>query len=121
MGLTDTGRRLMLDLAIGAGGTPFNAANGFMGFGTSATAFAASQTDLVTPNMREVLDGQPTRATDTLTFIATLEAADANIAIAEVGIFNAASSGTMLCRLVTALGTKASPAVWTVTYTLQIT
>ena len=123
MGMTDAGRRLMLDLLIGAGGTTFANANAYLGVGDSTTAFAASQTDLVaaTNKMREACDTGPTRATDTLTAVASFEAADANWAWEEVGLFNASSGGTMLSRKVGALGTKASPAVWTLTYTLQVT
>ncbi len=123
MGLSDAGRRFMLDKTIGAAGTVFDATNAHLGVGDSATAFAGSQTDLqaATNKMREIVDSAPTRSTDTLTFIATLEAADANYAINEVGAFNAISAGTMLSRFVQALGTKASPAVWTITYTLAVT
>lgn len=123
MGLTDAGRRLMLDKLIGAAGQVLDASNSYLGFGDSSTAFAASQTDLqaASNKMREIVDSAPTRSTDTITAIATLEAADANYAINEIGLFNASSAGTMVSRLVQALGTKASPAVWTITYTLQIT
>jgi len=123
MGLTDAGRRLMLDKLIGAAGTVFDGTNSYLGTGDSSTAFAASQTDLqaASNKAREIVDSAPTRSTDTLTFIATMEAADNNFAWNEVGAFNASSGGTMLSRLVQSLGTKASPAVWTLTYTLQIT
>ena len=123
MGLTDAGRRLMLDKLIGAAGTVFDGTNSYLGTGDSSTAFAASQTDLqaASNKAREIVDSAPTRSTDTLTFIATMEAADNNFAWNEVGAFNASSGGTMLSRLVQSLGTKASPAVWTLTYTLQVT
>ena len=123
MGLTDVGRRFMLDKTIGAAGTVFDGTNSYLGTGDSSTAFAASQTDLqaATNKAREIVDSAPTRSTDTLTFIATYEAADNNWAWQEVATFNASSGGTMLSRLVQSLGTKASPAVWTLTYTLQIT
>jgi hypothetical protein len=120
MGMTDVGRRLALDLTIGAGGTHFGAANAYLGVGTSNTAFAASQTALHAGEVREVVDSGGTRATDTITWVASFETGDANIAWAEQGVFNASAAGTMLCRVVTALGTKAS-GVWTLTYTLAVT
>lgn len=123
MGLTDVGRRLMLDKVIGAAGTVLDASNAYLGVGDSSTAFAGAQTDLqaASNKHREIVDSAPSRSTDTLTFVATLEAADANHAINEVAAFNASSAGTMFSRFVQALGTKASPAVWTITYTIAIT
>lgn len=120
MGMTDTGRRLMLDLLCGLGGTHFGSANAYLGVGTSSTAFSASQTDMLAGGVREVVDSGGTRSTDTLTWVASFETGDANIAWAEQGVFNASSTGTMLCRVVTALGTKTS-GTWTLTYTLQVT
>jgi hypothetical protein len=120
MGMTDVGRRLMLDLLIGAGGTTYASANAYLGVGTSNTAFAASQTALQAGEVREAVDSGGTRATDTITWVASFETGEANQAWAEQGVFNAAAAGTMLCRVVTALGTKAS-GTWTLTYTLAVT
>jgi hypothetical protein len=120
MGMTDVGRRLMLDLLIGAGGTTYASANAYLGVGTSTTAFAASQTDLQAAGVREAVDSGGTRATDTITWVASFETGEANQAWAEQAVFNAAAAGTMLCRVVTALGTKAS-GTWTLTYTLAVT
>lgn len=120
MGMTDVGRRLMLDLLIGAGGTNFSNANAFLGVGTSSAAFAASQTALQAGEVRELVDTGPTRTTDTLTVVSSFETGDANQVWAEVGLFNGSVAGTMLSRVVSALGTKTS-GVWTLTYTLQVT
>lgn len=120
MGMTDTGRRLMLDLSCGLGGTTFGVANAYLGVGTGVTAFAASQTALITAEVREVCDTGGTRSTDTLTWVASYETGDANQAWNEEGVFNGAAAGTMFARVNTALGTKAS-GVWTLTYTLAVT
>ena len=120
MGMTDVGRRLMLDLLIGAGGTHYGSANAYLGVGTSTTAFAASQTGLQAGEVREVVDSGGTRSTDTITWVASFETGDANQVWAEAGVFNAAAAGTMLCRVVSAMGTKAS-GVWTLTYSLAVT
>ncbi len=120
MGMTDVGRRLMLDKLIGVAGTDFSSTNAYLAVGTSNTAFAASQTALQAGEVREIVDSGGTRSTDTITWVAAYETGDANIVWAEQGVFNAAAAGQMLCRVVTALGTKAS-GVWTLTYTLQVT
>ena len=46
MAITDAGRNLLVQAAIGAGPTFFNNANSYIGVGDSTTAFASSQTDL---------------------------------------------------------------------------
>jgi hypothetical protein len=120
MGMTDTGRRRTLDLMIGAGGANFGSAAAYLGVGTSNTAFAASQTALQAGEVREVVDSGGTRATDTITWVASFETGDANIVWAEQGVFGAAAADVMLCRVVTALGTKTS-GTWTLTYTLAVT
>ncbi len=119
MGMTDLGRRRMLDLLIGAGGTNFAAATSYLAVGTSSAAFVASQTALQAGEVREITD-TVSRTTDTLTAVASFETADANQVWAEVGWFDAATTGLMLSRFVAALGTKAS-GTWTLTYTLAVT
>lgn len=71
-----------------------------MGLGTGTTAAAAGNTDLETlVGSREALDS--TTVTDnTINYVCNFEANDVTGAITEAGIFNAASSGTMLCRVV---------------------
>lgn len=106
--------------------TTFNNANAAVGSGDSATAFAASQTDLqaATNKLRKgMMATFPTRATNVLTFKGSFAAAEANWVWNEVGIFNSptAGTGTMLSRVVTALGTKVSPAVWELSIALTIT
>lgn len=122
-GYTNTGGALMLDLLIGAGGTVFSNANANLGSGDSSTAFAASQTDLqaATNKLRKVMDATfPSRSGQVMTFKSTFATTDANWAWQEVAIFNAASTGTMLARSVSSLGTKTSAASWALTYTLTI-
>lgn len=73
-----------------------------MGLGTGTTAAAAGDTDLETlVGSREALDsGSPTVSTNTINYVCSFEAGDVTGAITEAGIFNAASAGTMLCRVV---------------------
>lgn len=125
MPLVNLARDMLADAIIGGSSyTKFNNANAYLGVGDSSTAFAAAQTDLqaATNKHREAMDATyPQRSTNVLTFVATFETADANFAWNEWGIFNAASAGEMLNRVVESLGTKTSAAEWELTVTLTLT
>jgi hypothetical protein len=90
-----------------------------MGLGTGTTAAAAGDTDLETlAGSREALDS--TTVTDnTINYVCNFEAGDVTGAITEAGIFNAASSGTMLCHVVfSAVNLTSSDSIsvdWTIT------
>lgn len=90
-----------------------------MGLGTGTTAAAAGDTDLETlAGSREALDS--TTVTDnTINYVCNFEANDVTGAITEAGIFNAATSGTMLCRVVfSAVNLSSSDSIsvdWTIT------
>jgi len=119
----NTGGALALDLIIGAGGTAFNNANSYLGVGDSTTANSAAFTDLqaATNKLRKAMNATyPSRASQVVTFKATFGSSDANYAWQEYGVFNASTGGTMLCRAVSSLGTKASGTSWDLTYTLQL-
>ncbi len=119
--MMNAGINVMLDLLIGAAGTDFDNANGYLGVGNSSAAAAATQTDLQgASKTRVILDALATISSQTLTFVATFGSAVANFAWEEVGIFNASSGGTMLTRRVSSLGTKASGATWILTITLTV-
>lgn len=96
MGLTNTGMAQMAKLM----GTNTNDAVtfGYIGIGTSATAFDASQTNLQSPNQRAVSTSQ-TVTTDTLTTV-TQFSFGGSYNINELGLFTAGSGGIMLCRTV---------------------
>lgn len=109
------GIQLLEDLLIGAGGTAYNNANARIGVGDSSTAAAIGQTDLQGGNKTRnaMVATFPSRAASVLSFKSSFASAEANYAWNEWGIFNAASSGTMLNRKVESLGTKSSGNVWT--------
>lgn len=116
-------------LTGGTSVTAFSNANAHIGVGDSATAAAATQTDLqaATNKLRKAMDSTYPQHTDattagaqTVTFRATFGSAEANFAWAEWGIFNASSSGRMLNRKVEALGTKASGSTWQLTLSLSL-
>ena len=118
--LMNAGITALLTLLIGGGGTTFAAANCYLGVGNSSTAAAATQTDLLGTSKERVAADTVTRASQTVTFVATFGSSVGNFAWEEFGVFNAAAAGTMLSRKVSALGTKASGSTWVLTITLVI-
>ena len=72
-----------------------------MALGSGTTTAAAGQTDLVSIlGSREALDTTTISGSNNekVVYEASFEAGDATGAVTEAGIFNAASSGDMLCR-----------------------
>lgn len=113
MALTTAGINYLAQAAIGQG-TPFSNVNARIGVGNGTTAFAASQTDLVgASKMRKGMDsGYPTVAAPVVTFKSTFAKSEANFAWNEWGVFNAATGGVMLNRVVESNGTKQSNQTW---------
>jgi hypothetical protein len=122
MAVVTAGRDFIAGAIIGTG-TVFSNANAYLGVGNGTTAFSAAHTDLQgASKARKAMDaGKPSVAANVITAISTFLSADANFAWEEVGFFNASAAGTMLSRLVQAMGTKASGATWVLTYTLTLT
>lgn len=125
MAMTNAGRDFIAAAIVNSGSpTFFTNANAHLGAGDSSTAYAATQTDLqaATNKLRKAMEATyPTIAANVLTFRSLFGTADANFAWAEWAVFNAAAAGTMLCRLVQALGTKTSAQSWQLTATITIT
>ena len=91
-----------------------------MGLGSGTTAAAAGQTDLVSIlGSREALDSS-TVVSNTVAYVSSFEAGEATGAITEAGIFNASSSGSMLCRTVFAVVNKAADDTLSVTWTITL-
>lgn len=92
-----------------------------MALGSGTTAAAAGQTDLVSIlGSREALDS--TSATNnTITYVSSFEAGEGTGAVTEAGVFNASSSGTMLCRTVFAVVNKQADDTMSVTWTITLT
>lgn len=86
-----------------------------MALGSGTTAAAAGQTDLVSIlGSREALDSS-TASSNTITYVSSFEAGEGTGAVTEAGIFNASSSGTMLCRTVFAVVNKQADDTMSVT------
>ena len=113
MALTTAGIKFLSQAAIGQG-TAFNNANARLGVGNGTTAFAIGQTDLQGANkLRKAMDaGYPKITAPKVTFKSTFAQSEANFAWNEWGIFNAATGGVMLNRVVESNGTKQSNQTW---------
>ena len=94
-----------------------------MALGSGTTAAAASQTDLVSIlGSREALDSTTISGSNNekIVYVSAFEAGDATGAVTEAGIFNAASSGDMLCRTVFNVVNKAADDTMSVTWTITL-
>lgn len=91
-----------------------------MAVGSGTTAAAAGDTDLGSIlGSREALDST-TVSTNTVQYVSSFEAGDGTGAITEAGIFNAATSGTMLCRTVFDVVNKGANDTLSITWTITI-
>lgn len=106
------------------GNTGSQTAFGYVAVGTSSTAVSAAHTGLQSETVGSGLTRAATtnsrttttQTNDTLSMTKTFTASD-TVAIEEVGIFNASSSGTMLCRSLTGTINVVSGNTLIVTYT----
>jgi hypothetical protein len=96
-----------------------------MALGSSSTAEAAGQSDLVSIlGAREVLDSTTITGTNSekIVFVSSFEAGDATGAVKEAGIFNSgtAAAGDMLSRTTFAVVNKAADDTMAVTWTITL-
>lgn len=96
-----------------------DAAMSHMAIGSGNTAAAAGDTALGTQLDIQSLTST-TVSTNTVTYAATFGAGSGTGAVAEAGVFNASSSGTMLCRSVFSVVNKAAGDSMTVTWVITI-
>ena len=90
-----------------------------MAIGTGSTAAAAADTTLGTEADRNALTS--TTVTDNaVAYVASFAAGEGTGAITEAGIFNASSSGTLLCRTVFSVVNKGASDSMTITWTVTI-
>jgi hypothetical protein len=95
----------------------------YMEVGTSTQAAAVGDTALITPvassrTATSVSGG--TASTNTVQYATTFPAGTGTGALTEAGIFNAASTGTMLCRTVFSVINKGASDSMTITWTVTI-
>jgi len=97
-----------------------------MGIGSGSTAAAVPDTALGSQLARVALDaGSPSIVTTTVTndsiqYVATFAAGTGTGAVTEAGIFNAATSGTMLCRTVFAVINKGALDTLVITWKVTV-
>ena len=90
-----------------------------MAIGSGTTAAAASQTALGTELGRVSLTSTSVSGA-VVTYVATFAAGTGTGAVTEAGLFNASSSGTMLCRTVFSVVNKGSADSMTITWTVTV-
>ena len=90
-----------------------------MAVGTGTTAAAAGNTALVTESARVALTSS-TVTSGSISYVASYAAGTGTGALTEAGIFNASSSGTLLCRTLFSVINKGSADTMTITWTITI-
>ena len=90
-----------------------------MAIGTGTTAAAAGDTALISESARTALTST-TVSTNTVVYVDTFGAGTGTGAITEAGVFNASSSGTMLCRTVFSVVNKGADDSMTITWTITV-
>lgn len=95
------------------------AAMSHMAIGTGSTAAAAGDAALGAEADRNSLTSTAVSGT-TVTYVATFGAGEGTGAITEAGLFNASSSGVMLCRTVFAVVNKGASDSMTITWTVTV-
>ena len=93
---------------------------GFIALGTGTTAAAASQSALVSELDRNAATYAHTTGTKAFSFTADFPAGDGTGAITEAGVFNAASGGIMLDRVVFPVVNKGADDSLTAVFTFTI-
>ena len=91
-----------------------------MAVGTGSTAAAAGNTALETQLGSRVSLTSTTVTSNSTAYVATFGAGVGTGALTEAGIFNASTSGTMLCRTLFAVINKGAADTMTITWTITI-
>ena len=90
-----------------------------MAIGTSSTSAASADTTLGSEADRQLLTST-TVSNATITYVATFGAGDGTGALTEAGLFNAASSGDMLCRTTFSVVNKGASDSMTITWVVTV-
>lgn len=90
-----------------------------MAIGTGTSTAAASDSALGSESDRNALTSTTVSGTDVV-YVATFGAGEGTGAITEAGIFNASTSGTMLCRTVFSVVNKGASDSMTITWTVTV-
>ena len=90
-----------------------------MAIGTGSTAAAAGNTALGNQAARVSLTSTTVSGAD-IVYVATFPAGTGTAAITEAGIFNASSSGTLICTTVVSVVNKGASDSMTITWTVTV-
>ncbi len=127
MALTQKGRNFIALVLLTTGApTVFNNTNAKLGVGASTVAFDPAVGNLVgsSGTSRKGMEaGYPQSSTNTMIFKSSYGSTSGNFNWNEIGVFNGATTAaniTMLCRVVSAQGTKGAGATWTLTHTVTV-
>lgn len=116
--LVVTAGKVLIALRLSGSGT----APTHMGIGSSSTAPAAGDTALgveLSTGARPAFTSN-TPSTNTVTYVAVFNPGVGTGAVTEAAIFNAATSGTMLCRTTFGVVTKAAADTLTINWTITV-
>ena len=91
-----------------------------MAVGTGSTAAAAGDTALGSQVGSRVSLSSTTVTSNEVAYVATFAAGTGTGALTEAGLFNASSSGTMLCRTVFSVVNKGAADSMTITWTVTV-
>lgn len=116
--IVDVGFDLICDALGRASGRPNVISH--IAVGTGSAAVASNQTGLATEHSRLAATYAHTALTKVFTMTTTFPAGTATGALTEAGVFNAASGGTMLDRVVFAVINKGADDTLTVTFTFTL-
>lgn len=97
-----------------------DAAMSHMAVGSGTTAAAAGNTALETQIGSRVSLTSTTVTSNEIEYIATFSAGTGTGAVTEAGIFNASTSGTMLCRTVFSVVNKGADDTLQITWTITL-
>lgn len=90
-----------------------------LGTGTTAAAVGNTTLETVIASSRVALSSA-TSSTNVVTYVASFPAGTGTGAVTEAGIFNASSSGTMLCRTVFSVVNKGADDAMSITWTITV-
>lgn len=111
-----TGKNLIASRLVGTA----SAVMSHMAIGSGSAAPTAADTTLATQTGTRVALSGSTATNNVVTYTATFPAGNGTGTVAECGIFNAASAGTMLCRSTSISLTKGANDSLAITWTVTI-
>lgn len=111
-----SGKNYLVSRAVGVAKSVMS----HMGVGTSSTAPAINQTALVAQLSSRVALSSTSSLNNTITYVTTFAAGVCTGALTEAGVFNASTSGDMLCRTTFPVVNKGSSDSLVITWVITV-